>query len=177
MTGAATARAQAAAAARLDGAPPAAADPAAAAASAYAGLVTRTVAFALDAALVNAVALTVAAVAALCGSLLHLPHDVAVAMAVVGGVAWVAWATGYFAAFWSTTGVTPGDRVMRIRVRDARGAERIPLRRALVRVVGVVLGAIPFFAGYVPILFDARRRAFHDRLARTVVAQERGRRA
>lgn len=166
MSTAATARAQAAAAARSNGGPPATPRPEP---PPYAGLVTRTIAFALDAGIVNVVALSVGAVLTLCGSLLHLPHDVVVVAAAVGGVAYVAWAVGYFATFWSTTGQTPGDRVMQIRVRDSGAGAPIPLRRALLRVAGLVLGAIPLFAGYVPILLDARRRAFHDWLARTVV--------
>lgn len=172
MSTAATARAQAAAAARNNGRPPAAPriEP-----PPYAGLVTRTIAFALDAAVVNALALAVAGVLTLCMSLLHLPHDVAVVAAVIGGVVWFAWAVGYFAVFWSTTGQTPGDRVLGIRVRDARDpAAQIPLRRALLRCVGLVLGAIPLFAGYVPVLLDERRRAFHDWLARTVVVHGGG---
>ena len=59
---------------------------------------------------------------------------------------------------------------MRICVRDAHEPPR-PLRlgRALLRFGALVLGAIPLFAGYLPVLLDARRRAFHDRVATTVV--------
>ena len=42
-------------------------------------------------------------------------------------------------------------------------------KRALVRLVGMVLAAIPLLAGYFMVLFDDRRRGLHDRLARTVV--------
>jgi uncharacterized RDD family membrane protein YckC len=38
-----------------------------------------------------------------------------------------------------------------------------------VRFVGSVLAALPLFAGYLMIPFDARRRGLNDRLARTVV--------
>jgi uncharacterized RDD family membrane protein YckC len=136
----------------------------------YAGLATRAIALALDAVVVNGLAFVVGGVLALCVSLLHLPSGVEDVVAAIGAAAWLAWSIGYFAVFWSTTGQTPGDRVMRIRVRDASGGEQpIPLRRALLRFAGLVLGAIPLFAGYLPVLLDARRRAFHDMLARTVV--------
>jgi len=40
--------------------------------------------------------------------------------------------------------------------------------------VGVVLAALPLFAGFVPILFDGRRRAFQDWLAHTAVVEAPG---
>ncbi|HYV16431.1 MAG TPA: RDD family protein [Conexibacter sp.] len=135
----------------------------------YAGLVTRTLAFALDAAIVNAVAIVVGATISLAASILHLPSAVRHVAIVLGGVALVLWTVGYFATFWATTGQTPADRLMRIRVRDGRADECVPLLRALVRFGGVVLCAIPLGAGFLPILTDARRRGLHDRLARTVV--------
>jgi uncharacterized RDD family membrane protein YckC len=135
----------------------------------YAGLVTRTIAFALDAAIVNLAALVVAATLALAFSILHLPHAVKDALIAVGGAAFVVWTVGYFATFWSTTGQTPADRLMRIRVRDAEADAPLPAWRAIVRFLGVVLCAIPLGAGFLPILFDGRRRGLHDRLARTVV--------
>ena len=42
------------------------------------------------------------------------------------------------------------------------------------RCVGVVLAALPLFAGFVPILFDSRRRGFQDWLARTAVVEAPG---
>lgn len=136
---------------------------------AYAGLVTRTIAFALDAALVNGVALLVGVTIGLGVSILHLPKQIETAIAAVLGMAWVLWLVGYFAFFWSTTGQTPGDRVMRIRVLD--GHNRGPLRplRAALRFGGVLLASIPLFAGILVMLWDDRHRCLQDRLARTIV--------
>lgn len=136
---------------------------------AYAGLVTRTIAFALDAALVNGVALLVGVAIGLGVSILHLPKQVETAIAAILGVMWVLWLVGYFAFFWSTTGQTPGDRVMRIRVIDRHN--RGPLRplRAALRFGGVILAAIPLFAGILIMLWDDHQRCLQDRLARTIV--------
>lgn len=136
---------------------------------AYAGLVTRAIAFAVDAALIDAAALVVAAIVALALSVLHLPTGVVHVAEAIGGAAFALWTIGYFVTFWATTGQTPGNRLMEIRVRDAGGGEGLLPRRALVRFVGLVLSAIPLFAGFLPVLLDDRRRGFHDRLARTVV--------
>jgi glyoxylase-like metal-dependent hydrolase (beta-lactamase superfamily II) len=51
------------------------------------------------------------------------------------------------------------------------GADGSPqsVGRALVRLVGLLLAIVPLFAGFLPVLFDARRRGLPDYLARTVV--------
>jgi uncharacterized RDD family membrane protein YckC len=89
-------------------------------------------------------------------------------LVAVGGVVFLLWVIAYFATFWATTGQTPGNRVMRIRVMRPSGA-RVHAWRAMVRVVGVVLAALPLFAGFLPILFTDRRRGLADWLADTVV--------
>ena len=87
----------------------------------------------------------------------------------LGGTAFLLWAVGYFVTFWSSTGQTPGSRVMRVRV--CRADDGLPLRpaRALLRFEGLLLAALPLFAGFLPILVDARRRGLQDMLAGTVV--------
>ena len=136
----------------------------------YVGLVTRALAFALDAALINAIAILVAAVVSLTFSIITVPHEVKVVAAAAGGVIYLLWIIGYFTTFWATTGQTPGSRVMRIRVIPASG-DRLPPRRAVVRFIGLTLATIPLFAGFLPILVDDRRRGLQDILARTVVVE------
>jgi uncharacterized RDD family membrane protein YckC len=58
---------------------------------------------------------------------------------------------------------------MRIRVVDERTRRPVSVRRALVRVLLLPLSVILLGAGVLLILFDARRRALHDVLVRTVV--------
>jgi uncharacterized RDD family membrane protein YckC len=135
----------------------------------YAGLVTRALAFAIDAAIVNGCALLVGVVVGLGLSILHLPEQADVVIAAILGGLWVLWTVGYFAFFWSTTGQTPGDRVMRVRVIDGRDRGPLKLRRAIVRFGGMILAAIPLLAGFLIMLWDDRRRCLQDRLARTVV--------
>jgi uncharacterized RDD family membrane protein YckC len=134
----------------------------------YVGLITRALAFGIDAGIVNAVAIVTAAVVSLTFSVVTVPNEVQVVAAAAGGVVYLLWTVGYFATFWATTGQTPGSRVLRIRVIPASG-ERLPPRRALLRFIGLTLAAIPLFAGFLPILVDDRRRGLHDMLARTVV--------
>jgi len=136
----------------------------------YVGLATRVLAFVIDAAVINLVAVTVGLGASLILSLFHLPDTLKAVLVAIGGVGYVLWSIGYFIVFWSTTGQTPGDRVMQIRVVSADGTQLKP-RRSLVRCVGVVLAALPLFAGFVLILFDDKRRGFQDRFAGTLVIE------
>lgn len=140
----------------------------------YVGLVTRTLAFGVDAAIVNGVALVTTAIFTLTYSVLSLPDSLKTAAAAVGGVAYILWVVGYFATFWATTGQTPGSRVLRIRVRALDGERLLP-RRALLRFLGLTLAALPLFAGFLIILVDDRRRGLHDLLARTVVVEDESR--
>jgi len=139
----------------------------------YAGLVTRTVALAMD-----AVALTVgfAVASSVVGLILSLFTAVEVTspgavVGVAGG--WTLVVVSYFVLFWTLTGATPGMRLMRMQVVDGRG---VPpgLGRSALRVVGAVLAAIPFFAGYLLVLVDDRRRGLHDMIAGTVVVYATG---
>jgi len=134
----------------------------------YVGLVTRAIAFGIDAAIANGVALITTAVVTLTFSVLSLPNSLKGVAVAIGGVLYVLWVIAYFVTFWSTTGQTPGNRVMRLRVCDGAGRRLIP-RRALLRFGGLTLAAVPLFAGFLPILVDNRRRGVHDMLARTVV--------
>lgn len=135
----------------------------------YGGLVSRTIAFALDVAIVDAAALVVGAVVALALSPFSLPDAVeTILLALAAGLA-LLWWVAYFAGFWSVAGQTPGDRALGLRVEDASTGATLGWPRALLRLGALVLAVIPLCAGLVPILFDARRRGLHDRLAGTVV--------
>jgi len=136
----------------------------------YVGLVTRLISFVIDAAVISLVSLLVGVAVGLIVSVLHFPTLVKDIIAVIGAGAGILWTVGYFVAFWSATGQTPGARVMQIRVVSDGGAALSP-RRALVRFVGVVLAALPLFAGFIPILFDDRRRGFQDRVAGSSVVE------
>ena len=136
----------------------------------YTGLVTRAIGFGIDAVIIDLAAIIVTAIVVLALNLFNIPSEIDKALAAVGAVVFIAWSAAYFVTFWSTTGQTPGARVMRFRVL-ALGAKHGHLgpRRAFLRLLAMILAAIPLLAGYFMVLFDDRRRGLHDRLVRTVV--------
>ena len=134
----------------------------------YAGLVSRTVALAIDAA---ALTIGFAIASGVLGLILSLFTAVEVSSpgAVLGAAAmWSLVVGGYFVLFWTLTGETPGMRLMALRVIN-RDGDPLGFGQALLRLIGAILAAIPFFAGYLLILVDDRRRGLHDMIAGTTV--------
>lgn len=135
----------------------------------YAGAVTRSLALGVDLLAINAALAVIGAVIGLVASALSLGHldlDAGVVVAFVG--AWWLIVGAYLIVFWTLVGQTPGMRVMRLRVVTRDGG-RPRLRQSVVRVLGMVLAAIPLMAGYALILFDDRRQGLQDKLARTLI--------
>jgi uncharacterized RDD family membrane protein YckC len=133
----------------------------------YAGVASRGAALAFDALAALVIFVTGSAVAALIASLVGgiRPHWLAGSLL---GIEWLVVAGGYFVLFWSAAGQTPGMRLMRLRVCRPGGGG-LSTGRAVVRAIGLALAIIPLFAGFLPALFDERRRALQDYLAGTVV--------
>lgn len=129
-----------------------------------AGVVTRAIAFGIDALIVNLAFSGIAAIAALIASAFtgseNGVSDLALA---VGTAAWLGLGAVYLVGFWSLAGQTLGMRFLGIRLGvEGRG---LPFGRSLKRLIGMALAAVPFFLGYLGILFDERRRAWDDRLS------------
>jgi uncharacterized RDD family membrane protein YckC len=132
-----------------------------------AGLASRGLAFAVDLTLAQVVFLIgsalVGLVAALVGGL--RPAWLFEALAATG---WFLVVGAYFAFFWTVAGQTPGMRLVHLRVIDHFG-EPPRLLRSIVRFAALIVAIIPLFAGFLPILFDKRRRGLQDFVARTFV--------
>jgi len=70
---------------------------------------------------------------------------------------------------WTAYGTTPGKLLLELRVVDARHGGRPSLVQSLLRYVGYFVSALPLGLGFVWIVFDRRKQALHDKLARTRV--------
>jgi uncharacterized RDD family membrane protein YckC len=138
--------------------------------SAYAGLVTRISALAIDGVLmtiaVPAVALGPPAMwASLEGA---APGWLKTACAFAAGLVPVF----YFAVCWWGTGQTFGGLVLGTIVRRSDGTHLGVIRATLRAIVGLAL-PIVWLLGMVTALWDPRRRALHDRIFGTVVRYKR----
>lgn len=141
----------------------------------YAGFVTRVIAFAVDAGVIDGVALVVVAIVALASTVLYIPSDAKTVLLVVGAGAYAVWGAGYFIAFWATGGRTLGNRVMYIRVASPDDG-KLGYRRSVQRFVGLILAVLPLGLGLVSILTNDRCRGLQDKLANSVVVHDPERR-
>lgn len=77
----------------------------------------------------------------------------------------------YRVAFWTVSGKTAGMALLGLKLLRTDGS-RVNLRTAVVRLIGDVLCTVCFGLGFLPILGSARRQGLNDRLARTVVVYD-----
>jgi uncharacterized RDD family membrane protein YckC len=137
---------------------------------------TRALAFGLDLLIINLGFSGLAAVAALIASAFSGNGNGVSNLALAAGTTlWFAIGSLYLVGFWSLAGQTPGMRFVGIRL-DVEG-RGLRLGRSIKRLIGMALAAIPFFLGFLGILFDERRRAWDDRLSGVDVVYEENERA
>jgi uncharacterized RDD family membrane protein YckC len=134
-----------------------------------AGLVTRGIAFVIDAAIINLFFTVIAGAATLLvtffgGSGEGVPRG-AIA---VGSLAWLVVVGVYLGGFWTLAGQTPGMRFLGIRLSD----RRLPARRAFRRLIGIGLSFATFGIGFLGIVFGESRRGWADRMGRTEVVYD-----
>ena len=77
----------------------------------------------------------------------------------------------YFTYFHGSTGQTPGDMALSIKVVDLRDGTGRPIGygRAFIRWLGSIVSAIPLFLGYFWMLWDSEKQTWHDKMAGSVV--------
>jgi len=75
----------------------------------------------------------------------------------------------YFGYFHGTTGQTPGDAALSIRVVDVDGGGAIGYGRAIVRWIVSYVSGIVLLLGYLWMLWDGEKQTWHDKAARTYV--------
>jgi uncharacterized RDD family membrane protein YckC len=133
----------------------------------YAGVATRGAALALDVVTLAFVYALFAGTLALVSYLLGGLARHSILETLLGGGASLL-IVAYFAGFWTIAGRTPGMQLLGLRVRGPGGG-RPSFGRSLVRAFFVWLSIAVFFLGFVPVLFDRRRRGLADFAAGTVV--------
>jgi uncharacterized RDD family membrane protein YckC len=132
-----------------------------------AGAFTRALAFAVDVGVLNAAFFAISAVIAFVASLLA-PSEVAAPALAAGVFAWLLAGAVYLTTFWALLGQTPGMRFVGVRI-VALDAPSITTSRAIRRLFGFTLAAIPLGLGFLGIVASERRRGLEDVIGRTEV--------
>jgi uncharacterized RDD family membrane protein YckC len=146
--------------------------PATGAGTPTAGVVTRALAFSLDALLlvtgIGGLLVLVAVLGAVLGwEPFTLVQRLAAVFITTLPLLWL----GLNAAMWTMLGRTPGKALFGLRVVRADGTP-VGLGRSVVRALGYLISAI-LLLGFLWVLVDPDRRAWHDRLAGTAVVYDR----
>jgi uncharacterized RDD family membrane protein YckC len=74
----------------------------------------------------------------------------------------------YYIFFWTVAGQTIGKGVMGIKIVPQRGG-KMSVTRSILRYIGYFISGLPFGLGFLWILVDIRRYAWHDKISKTCV--------
>ena len=134
-----------------------------------AGVVTRGVAFGIDAVIINLFFTVLAGAVTLVATFLGGSGDgVPKGALAAGSFIWLMVVGTYLVGFWSLAGQTPGMRFLGIRLNE----RRLPLRRSIKRLIGIGLSIITFGIGFLGIVFGESRRSWADRMGHTEVVYD-----
>ena len=134
----------------------------------YPGLAVRVAAFVID--FVVLLALDVAAVAFIAFPVGLIRGIDVQGLALIELTLWIAMRWLYF-ALWESSPycATPGAMACHMKVVDAGDGEPPTFSQASIRLGAKLVSVVLLFAGWLPVFFEARRRALHDILSGCVV--------
>jgi len=89
-------------------------------------------------------------------------------MGVLTAINGLVFVFGYLFLFWLLAGQTLGMMLLGLRIISRTGG-RLTFRRAVLRILGYIIFPVVFFLGFLWILVDDKREAWHDKLAGTYV--------
>jgi uncharacterized RDD family membrane protein YckC len=138
-----------------------------------AGLVTRLIADGVDAMVLAACFIGIRfSLRALAAVMVVDPPFVSTIGEAVRWVSSVLLIPAYHVLFWTIAGKTPGKWLLGLRVVSKHG-ERVKPGRALLRFFALTVSIAPLMLGVLAIAWDRKRRAWHDRIAGTLVVYDR----
>jgi uncharacterized RDD family membrane protein YckC len=137
----------------------------------HAGFISRALAYVIDGIFVNLGFTALVALVTLVDNAFGGSANGGSSFAIaVGSTAWVCMGSLYLLSFWALAGQTPGMRFVGIRL----SAGRLPMRRALKRLLGLYLSVITLGIGFLGVIFRETRRGWEDRFSATdVIYDER----
>ena len=74
----------------------------------------------------------------------------------------------YFTFFWTLVGFTPGKAIMGLKIVEKDGT-KISFGRSIVRFLSYWISLIPLGLGFFWVLWDPKRKGWHDKIAGTQV--------
>jgi uncharacterized RDD family membrane protein YckC len=88
---------------------------------------------------------------------------------VLGGLVAFVIGIAYVIGFWTTSGATPGKKLMKLQVVQQSDGQIPTVGTAVLRYVGYIASAVVVFLGYLWIIWDPNKEGWHDKIAKTRV--------
>ncbi len=76
--------------------------------------------------------------------------------------------------FWVYKSATPGKIATKLIILDAKTGSKATTKQLIGRYLAYYVSTLPLCLGFLWIVFDSRKQAWHDKLAGTVVIRKRG---
>ncbi|WP_101759019.1 RDD family protein [Oceanicoccus sp. KOV_DT_Chl] len=71
--------------------------------------------------------------------------------------------------FWRYRAGTPGKLIFHLAVVDASSGQKLTALQSLIRYFAYIISALPFGIGFFWVIWDRKKQAWHDKLAKSVV--------
>jgi len=75
--------------------------------------------------------------------------------------------------FWIYKSATPGKLYTKLTIVDAKTGEKPSIKQFIIRYLGYYISLIPLGLGFIWIHYDKRKQGWHDKMAGTVVLEEK----
>ncbi len=137
-----------------------------------AGFWVRVAAYLIDSMILGiALAIIIVPIALATGKSLADPAAMGGLVILIQAVA-AAVSLGYILYFWSTSGATPGKRVMSLKIVREDGVEPMGVGKAFVRFLGYMVSGMTCYIGFIMVAFTKDKKGLHDMIAKTRVIRE-----
>lgn len=77
-----------------------------------------------------------------------------------------------YVSLWVKYAGTPGKRLLKLKVLDAKTGNHLTPMQAILRYLGYIPASIVLLIGLIWVAFDKQKQGWHDKIAKTVVVRE-----
>lgn len=74
--------------------------------------------------------------------------------------------------FWHYKSATPGKQILGLKIVDASTFEKPSTGQFVLRYFAYIVSMLPLGLGFIWVIFDKRKQAFHDKIARTLILKK-----
>jgi uncharacterized RDD family membrane protein YckC len=90
-------------------------------------------------------------------------------LSLIGMLLGVVVGVGYLLVPWASTGITPGKKMLSLKIVREDGVEALGYKKAGLRLLGYIASGAIFYIGFIMAAFSPEKKALHDKIAGTRV--------